>query len=65
MPRGARSENLGDLARFREYEAANIASWYRFVNGPRGRDARNGDIRLVVGLTVVSGSVLFFERRFR
>ena len=49
MPRGARSEKLGDLARFREYEAANIANWYRFVNGPRGREAKNGDVRLVVG----------------
>ena len=49
MPRGARSEKLGNLARFREYEAANIANWYRFVNGPRGREAKNGDVRLVVG----------------
>ena len=49
MPRGARSEKLGDLARFREYQAANIANWYRFVNGPRGREAKNGDVRLVVG----------------
>ena len=49
MPRGARSEKLGNLARFREYEAANIANWYRYVNGPRGREAKNGDIRLVVG----------------
>ena len=49
MPRGARSEDLGNLARFREYAAANVADWYRFVNGPRGREAKNGDVRLVVG----------------
>ena len=49
MPRGARSEDLGNLARFREYAAANVANWYRFVNGPRGREAKNGDVRLVVG----------------
>ena len=49
MPRGARSEDLGNLARFREYTAANVANWYRFVNGPRGREAKNGDVRLVVG----------------
>ena len=49
MPRGARSEDLGNLARFREYAAANVANWYRFVNGPRGREAKNGDVRVVVG----------------
>ena len=49
MPRGARSEDLGNLATFREYVAANVADWYRYVNGPRGREAKNGDIRLVVG----------------
>ena len=49
MPRGAKSEDLGNSARFREYEAANVADWYRFVNGPLGREAMNGDVRLVVG----------------
>ena len=49
MPRGARSEDLGNLAMFREYAAANVANWYRFINGPRGREAKNGDVRLVVG----------------
>jgi hypothetical protein len=49
MPRGASSEDLGNLARFREYAAANVANWYRFVNGPRGREAKNGDLRLVIG----------------
>ena len=49
MPRGARSEDLGNLATFREYAAANVANWYKYVNGPRGREAKNGDVRLVVG----------------
>ena len=49
MPRGARSEDLGNLTTFREYVAANVANWYRYVNGPRGREAKNGDVRLVVG----------------
>ena len=49
MPRGARSQDLGNLARFREYVATNVTNWYRFVNGPRGREAKNGDVRLVVG----------------
>ena len=49
MPRGARSEDLGNKATFREYAAANVANWYRYVNGPRGREAKNGEVRLVVG----------------
>ena len=49
LPRGARSEDLGNLARFREYAADNVTNWYRFVNGARGREAKNGDVRLVVG----------------
>ena len=49
MPRGARSEDLGNFARFRKYAAANVADWYKFVNGPRGREAKNGEVRLVVG----------------
>ena len=49
MPQGARSQDLGNFARFREYAAANVADWYKFVNGPRGREAKNGDVRLVVG----------------
>jgi len=49
MPRGARAENLENSVRFREYAASNVANWYKFVNGPRGREAKNGDVRLVVG----------------
>jgi hypothetical protein len=49
MPRGARSWDLRNLATFRKYAAANAADWYKFVNGPCGREAKNGDVRLVVG----------------
>jgi len=49
MPEGAASEDLENVARIRRYVAANLKDWYRYVNGPRGRDARNGDIRVVVG----------------
>ncbi|KAF8811045.1 hypothetical protein BYT27DRAFT_7161278 [Phlegmacium glaucopus] len=49
MPRGAKAENLGNYARFRDYAAANVDDWYKFVNGPRGREAKNGDVRLVTG----------------
>ena len=49
MPRGARSEDLRNKAAFREYTATNIANWYRYANGPRGLEAKNGEVRLVVG----------------
>lgn len=49
MPEGAISEDLENIPRFREYAAANARKWYEYINGPRGREARNGDIRLVVG----------------
>jgi hypothetical protein len=49
MPRGAKSEDLGNSARFREYAVANVANWYRYVIGPRGRQVKNGDVHLVVG----------------
>ena len=49
IPRGVRSQDLGNYARFRKYAAANLADWYKFVNGPRGREAKNGDIHLVAG----------------
>ena len=49
MPDGAFQEELGNLSKFRDYVAVHAASWYKFVNGPRGREAQNGDVRLVVG----------------
>ncbi|CAA7260421.1 unnamed protein product [Cyclocybe aegerita] len=49
MPDGATSEDVENVARIRRYVAANLINWYRFVNGPCGRDARNGDIRIIIG----------------
>ena len=49
MPDGAISQDLENLPIFREYVAANVQRWYRYINGPRGREAKNGDVRLVVG----------------
>jgi hypothetical protein len=49
MPDGAISQDLENLPRFREYVAANVERWYRYIHGPRGREAKNGDVRLVVG----------------
>ena len=49
MPEGAISEDLENISSFRKYAAANARSWYEYINGPRGREAKNGDVRLVVG----------------
>ena len=49
MPDGAFQEQLGNLSKFRDYVAVHAANWYKFVNGPRGREAQNGDVRVVVG----------------
>ncbi|KAF8802243.1 hypothetical protein BYT27DRAFT_7173426 [Phlegmacium glaucopus] len=49
MPEGAFQEELGNLSRFRDYVAVHATDWYKFVNGPRGREAQNGDVRVVVG----------------
>ena len=49
MPHGAYAEDLANVLRFRQYLSANAESWYRHVNNVRGREARNGDVRLVVG----------------
>ena len=49
MPDGAFQEELGNLSKFRNYIAVHAANWYKFVNGPRGREAENGDVLVVVG----------------
>jgi hypothetical protein len=49
MPEGAISEDLENLPRFREYAFANVKKWYKYINGPLGREAKNGDVRLVIG----------------
>ena len=49
MPEGAIAYDLENVLAFRDYVAANVGKWYKFVNGVRGREAKNGDIRLVIG----------------
>ncbi|KAF9560916.1 hypothetical protein CPC08DRAFT_707792 [Agrocybe pediades] len=49
MPEGAVSYDFENIPQFRKYIAANLESWYRYANGPRGREAKNGDLRIVVG----------------
>ena len=49
MPEGAYSEDLSNSSRLRQYIATHAEDWYKFVNGPRGREAQNGDLHVVVG----------------
>ena len=49
MPEGAVAYDLENIPAFRNYIAANVEKWYKFVNGIRGREAKNGDVRLVIG----------------
>jgi len=49
MPEGAYSEDLSNFSRLQQYTATHAEDWYKFVNGPRGRGAQNGDLRVVVG----------------
>ncbi|KAJ7649897.1 hypothetical protein FB45DRAFT_886302, partial [Roridomyces roridus] len=49
LPHGARQEKLGNLAATRNYAAKNAESWYKYVNGTRGRELKNGTLYLVTG----------------
>jgi len=49
MPHGAHAEDLTNVSHFRKYFSANAESWYRYANNIDGREAKNGDVRLVIG----------------
>ena len=49
LPDGAESQDLQNIALFSSYMESNIDNWYRFANSVLGCDARNGDLRLVIG----------------
>ena len=49
MPDGSNTTELGNIKKFRDYAARHAQSWYRYVNVVRGRHARNGDVRMVIG----------------
>ncbi|KAF9470964.1 hypothetical protein BDN70DRAFT_845601 [Pholiota conissans] len=49
LPEGSVAHDLENLPQIQAYAAANIESWYRYINGTCGRQAKNGEIRLVIG----------------
>ena len=73
MPEGAYSEDLSNFSRLRQYIATHAEDWYKFVNGPRGREAQNGDLHVVVGcdkttswgMATFADSSLSQETKFR
>ncbi|PPQ98747.1 hypothetical protein CVT24_003444 [Panaeolus cyanescens] len=50
LPDGAISSDMENLLPWKRYMADHIASWYLYVIGQLGREVKNGDIRLVVGV---------------
>ncbi|KAF9477499.1 hypothetical protein BDN70DRAFT_810612, partial [Pholiota conissans] len=49
LPEGSVAHDLENIPQIKAYAASNIESWYRYINGTRGRQAKNGEIRLVIG----------------
>ncbi|KAJ7649970.1 hypothetical protein FB45DRAFT_886457 [Roridomyces roridus] len=49
LPLGSRLMKLQNVEDMRRYAARNAESWYRYINGSRGRGLRNGGLHLVTG----------------
>ncbi|KAF9532533.1 hypothetical protein CPB83DRAFT_846941 [Crepidotus variabilis] len=54
MPFGATSKDLVNRQLLQEYMTTNLEEWYIYANRKRGRQAQNGNIRLVYGCDKVS-----------
>ncbi|KAJ7672372.1 hypothetical protein DFH06DRAFT_91349 [Mycena polygramma] len=49
LPDGAHVQKLENVENMRTYAAKHADSWYRYINGARGRGLSNGDLYLVTG----------------
>ncbi|KAJ7712538.1 hypothetical protein B0H16DRAFT_562315 [Mycena metata] len=49
LPYGARLEKLENVEPVRQYAACNAKSWYKHINGKRGRGLTNGSLYLITG----------------
>ncbi|KAJ7285226.1 hypothetical protein C8J57DRAFT_711744 [Mycena rebaudengoi] len=49
LPHGSNLNELRNLDGVRRYVACHADSWYKFVNGPRGRGLENGSLYLITG----------------
>ena len=54
MPDGATTKDLRNTRRLRYAISSNAKDWYTYARDTRGRDVRNGEIRVVVGVDKVS-----------
>ncbi|KAJ7679078.1 hypothetical protein DFH06DRAFT_504972 [Mycena polygramma] len=49
LPHGAHLQKLRNIANMRRYAAKHAESWYKHVNGTRGRELANGGLHLITG----------------
>ncbi|KAJ7718999.1 hypothetical protein B0H16DRAFT_1607752 [Mycena metata] len=49
LQRGSKLKKLENVEQMRQYAEQNAESWYKYVNGPRGRNVDNGALCLVTG----------------
>ncbi|KAJ6480786.1 hypothetical protein C8R47DRAFT_1074173 [Mycena vitilis] len=49
LPYGAHIQDLRNIENIRKYAAKHADTWYKYINGPRGRGLKNGDLYLVTG----------------
>ncbi|KAJ7614037.1 hypothetical protein FB45DRAFT_260927 [Roridomyces roridus] len=49
IPFGSHAEKLDSLEQMLEYARTNAESWYKYVNGARGRRLSNGSLYLITG----------------
>ncbi|KAJ7759344.1 hypothetical protein DFH07DRAFT_715414, partial [Mycena maculata] len=49
IPLGSHLEKLEHLESMRRYAIKNAESWYKYVNGARGRELTNGSLYLITG----------------
>ncbi|KAJ7674342.1 hypothetical protein B0H17DRAFT_1082140 [Mycena rosella] len=49
LPHGSHLEKLENMEHMRRYAAKNAESWYKYINGERGRGLSNGALYLVTG----------------
>jgi len=54
MPDGGNAEDLLNHKLVKKYIAKHAKSWYNYIREDRGREVKNGDIRLVIGFDKVS-----------
>ncbi|KAF8908553.1 hypothetical protein CPB84DRAFT_163056 [Gymnopilus junonius] len=49
MPVGSQSEDVVNIRHVRQFIAQHAEAWYMYALGVRGREAKNGDLRVVIG----------------